>query len=286
MTLIVQIVSAASTDQRYFVNIGGGQAQADQSIIVWGWSNIQWNDCWELTPQGMIVCAVDPQLVIGVDGDNNVITVTRDESDSSQCWTIARLPNSAACTIQNKSSLLYLTVPDSIQGGVQLATQASGSGVPEGQDWIIAPAPLPMSRQYYVRTLLDDSIESGTPYVMTASGSSAGSTVAVDTWQPCASSQLWTFNSDGTISSAVGSSLVLTASRATGGDNSTTIETAVPDNPLQVWTVNDNGTITVQVAAQNPTTQCLNVSGVITIPVNPSSPLKCNRDRRTMSSGS
>jgi hypothetical protein len=264
MALIVQIVSAASTGERYFVDIGGGQIQVNQNIILWSSSSIQWNDCWEMTPEGRIVCVADPQLVIGIDGDNNVITVQRNESDSTQCWTIARLSNSAACTIQNKSSSQYLTVSgSSIEGGPLLITETLGSGMPDGQYWIIAPAQMPIPRQYYIQTLMGVSIEEETFYVMTVSGEDPGaeSVVVIDTWQPCAASQLWTLNYDGTISSAVGSSLVLTASGAPGGDNPVTIGTAVPGNPLQIWQVYDDGTIRVQIKTQNPPQQCLNVSG-------------------------
>lgn len=250
MALIVQIVSAASTGQRYFVNIGNGQAQAGQPIILWGWSSIQWNDCWEMTTEGMIVSAVDPQVVIGVDG-TNVVTVARNESDSSQLWTIARLPNSAACTIQNKNSSLYLTVPgSSIQGSPQLVAQALGSGVPEGQDWIIAPMQAQVIAQlFYIRSRMtgNDTIDTGTPFVMAASGSSAGDGVEIETWQPGAPSQLWTLNGDGTIGSGYGSSLVLTT---TGEDDSDiTIDTLGAANAVQTWIVNDQGLIYVQLSS-------------------------------------
>jgi len=243
MALIVQIVSAASpVGQRYFVNIGGGQVQVNQDIILWGWSDIQWNDCWEMTPGGMIVCAVDPQLVIGVDGNNNVITVQRNESDSTQRWTIARVSNSAACTIQNQSTSQYLTVSgSSIEGGPQLITEALGvGGVPEGQNWIIAPMQTQViPQQFYIRSKMtgNDTIGSGTPFVMAAAGSSAASKVVIDTWQPGAPSQLWAFNGDGTVSSGYGSSLVLTTSGTQDSDVS--IDTLVADNPLQTWIVGD-----------------------------------------------
>lgn len=248
MALIVQIVSAASTGgERYFVNLGGGQVQVNQNIILWGWSDIQWNDCWEMTPEGMLVCVADPQLVIGIDGDNNVITVQRNESDSTQCWTIARLPVSAACTIQNKSTSQYLTVPGSssqgIYGGPQLVTDGlSDSGVPGGQDWLIVPAQIqPAAQQFYIRskTTGNSTIDSGTPYVLAAPGSSAGDDVVIDSWQPFASSQLWTLNGDGTISSGYGSSLVLTTSGTQ--DTDVTIDTLGAANTVQTWIVGDQG---------------------------------------------
>lgn len=245
MALIVQIVSAASpVGERYFVNLGGGQVQVNQNIILWGWSDIQWDDCWEMTPDGMIVCAVDPQLVIGVDGNNNVITVQRNESDSTQRWTIARLSNSAACTIQNQSTSQYLTVSgSSIEGGPPLITEALGvGGVPEGQNWIIAPMQTQViPQQFYIRSKMtgNDTIGSGTPFVMAAAGSSAASKVVIDTWQPGAPSQLWAFNGDGTVSSGYGSSLVLTTLGTQDSDVS--IDTLVADNPLQTWIVGDQG---------------------------------------------
>jgi hypothetical protein len=95
----------------------------------------------------------------------------------------------------------------------------------------------PPNNQFYIQTALSGSVSSGAnPYMLAAASSGA----VLEQWQPGAQSQLWTFNTDGTIASASNSGLVLNSTSTSNKSNNQVTLTAPSGSTAQQWTYSNN----------------------------------------------
>ena len=238
-------VSAASpVFSNNAINVASGWLNEGQPIVLWelGYSGLSWNSAWLLTPDGMILSYVYPQWALGISGSNTIIC-ERNDSDTSQYWTIAGSPG--AYTIVNNQTQEAITAPNSqiVYSGnvnsVQLTTSSVGSQPSQEQLWCVQPYVIqqPPNNQFYIQTALSGDIAgTGNPYMLAANSSGA----VLEQWQPGAQSQLWIFNTDGTIATATNSGLVLNSTSTSNKSNNQVTLVAPSGSTAQQWTYSNN----------------------------------------------
>jgi hypothetical protein len=238
-------VSAASpVFSNNAININNAWVKEGQPVVLWdlGYAELVWNSAWLFTPDGMIIPYAFPQWVLGVNG-SDVVICERNDSDTSQYWTIAGTPGTY--TIVNNQTQEAITALDTQQVytgdtySTQLTTAAISAAPATGQLWGVQPYIIqqPPNNQFYIQTALSGNVgSSADPYMLAANSSGA----VLEQWQPGAQSQLWIFNADGTIASAADQGLVLNpTSSSNKSDNQVTL-VAPTGSTAQQWTYSNN----------------------------------------------
>lgn len=226
------------------VNVRGGtDYPGAQDIILYqiDADKLNYNAIWEFTPEGLLVCASDPNLALEV-GGTSVTLQTRNPALPAQRWRISPtnpLPNQS-CTIQSKHSATpYYLSSEGSNSDDEIVVSSTAT------EWKLQPAILDaaiMTLETALSTsegLQDDTIDVVVS-VLAVSGTtaSANASLQVEPQQPGSLTQAWIFNWDQRILSAQNPGLGITITGTSGDD----YVAALTSNPDQ-WSVNIDGEI-------------------------------------------
>lgn len=241
----VCLVSAASPPYTYnAINIADQATSPGSSLVLWALVSgpTTWNSIWQLSPDGFIVCPQLPGMVIGI-SSSSLCTVSKNEGDNSQRWTIEHYEGGYTITNNETQQLItglsgqiaYLSGSDS----ADTLSLSSLSGSPtEEQLWKFYTAGYqqPVNQCYLLSQC------SAVPYVLAAYQQGDQLMAVVQQWQPQSDNQIWQFNYDGTVSPMSNPTAVLTAVSSGPTDSSQCELQEVPSGgptAAQIWAWKD-----------------------------------------------
>ncbi len=230
------------------INIAGAPAYPGpgNSIILFGGSSgkYNWNEIWQLTPAGQLLCAYDNQVALGLNSGNEFLTclVAGNPSDMRQQWSFEGTRGSYL--IRNKETQMVLTgapgtgAYTSNYPPISLS-ELSPSDQPQSYMlWqLFPPGPIStLTGKVYIQSELNNgSVGSENPLVLASYNNGA----VIQGWVPNNSCQIWLFNPDGTISTDSDYGLVLTATSSSDkSDNQVTL--TAPSGNNQTWSLSNN----------------------------------------------
>jgi len=247
----LQIVSAASPHfVENVINIASGWANPEEAIILYSLTPglIYWDNAWQLTPQGQIICPAFPDYALGVQ-NAAVCLVNRDPGDENQFWIITACQGGS--TITNKNSGQLLTAPETqafyvyagpVDPPYLTLSGISGEAPTPGQLWLVKQGIYQQNiNQFYIQSYCSgEPFSGGSPYVLAVAESGGTLGAVVQQWQPGATNQIWQFNYDGSIFPVSNNGQILTSVSAGPDSDSQVILQPAPEDssgltPSQIW---------------------------------------------------
>jgi hypothetical protein len=193
---------------------------------------------WQLTVDGTIVSALNPNYVLGLSGTNAVL-VSRTPGDASQQWEFRWAKDSQNVmlgTLYNRGNQQYLTGgnPWSWQ---PIFTQGMPDGGPTGMmQWYIQPTSPPTGQLLSIQSV---GAGNSPPMVVNIDGGSLapGADTILYQAQPNAANAIWKYTPDGFLLSTLnpGLALSLNVNGGTGANGVATYPKQPIDNSFQQW---------------------------------------------------